>query len=190
MFWNWLKKLFQEDTDHNAVVFIGSTGEEIILDLRLPSQEKASDFDDTLKLSNCHQFNVIAKGIVYGGTEDCLDINRGEDLVVTVSLWADRKTCRFITIKGGATNIVVRGECIGNPKVAVELGMWSDQSQEKVRDVDLTNLILPAGSIIHIWNSELPKLAPGANVVVKQHPILTYLYFTFKRLIRKVTNRS
>lgn len=181
----WLGAWFQ-DTDHNAVVFIRETGEVTISEQRLPLKSEASGFDDTLKLSNCHQFKVKAEGIVYGGTEDCLDINRGEGLDVKVSLWADRKTQRFITIKGGARNIVVRGQCVGNPKIAVELGMWSDQSQLKVRNIDLTELVLPAGAVILVWNSEPPKLAPGADVVVKQRPVLTYLYFMCKKFIRSL----
>lgn len=181
----WLRGLFQ-DTDHNAVVFISASGSRIIPENRFPSRDEASGFDDTLKLSNCSHFKIKAEGIVYGGMEDCLDINRGEDLDVTVNLWADRKTQRFITIKGGARNVVVRGECVGTPKVAVDLGMWSDQSQKKARNIDLTKLILPIGSVIHVWNSEMPKLAPDAGVIVRKHPVLTWLHFMFKRFIRRV----
>lgn len=151
-------------------------------------------FDDALKItSRCTGLNVHAKAIL-GGVEDALDVNNHATAIKVI---ADRWYAfgRYIaTIKGGASDIFLWGSIVMPGKVVdVDLGNWSDQSQEKTTNVRL-HLSRADGTpvTVRVLHADKPELLPTErnyryvfpNPDAWYHRIVVWAFFTFKRLTR------
>lgn len=95
------------------------------------------DIADTLKFSGVRALCVRVVGMVHGGYEDCIDINnRCSRLAVEVPHGL-RAAGRYVaTIKGGSRDIEITGMIVQHGSVCdVDLGNWSDQSQDRTERV-------------------------------------------------------
>ena len=141
-------------------------------------------FTDTLKLSNktgC----VITSATIIGGSEDCIDINRGGNHLIRKCTIIPRG--RFgITIKGGASGILIE-DCIfdGHGSEAdIDLGNWSDQSQERTRNNRIVNCRTKDGSPIRTrceW-ADKPIVEETLTDHTRVHPILLWFFKIGKKL--------
>lgn len=129
------------------------------------------DWDDTLKISSqCRDFMLFSR-IIWGGREDCVDINnRAQNIVVGADFFPQGKYA--CTIKGGAHSVKIIGRVSVDAKeVDIDLGNWSDQSQEKTRGVCL-QLSKTAGPVtVRVLHADKPALlGNGPYRYVFPHP--------------------
>jgi len=109
---------------------------------------------DTIKVSNCSYLRIIVRGVLPGGREDCLDINNGSH---HIEVYADDWVSGGLfvaTIKGGSHDITVHGRVIrGGSETDVDLGNWSDQSDERTYNValDLSGSAKVRVRVLHAW---------------------------------------
>lgn len=110
--------------DQNFTSIVGRQGESIVLGHLTPPEGYA----DTLKVTACSDLAIVA-GHIIGGREDCVDINnRCSHIVVTADLF-EPKGQYLSTIKGGSSNITLRGYVKGHGSVVdIDIGNVSDQS--------------------------------------------------------------
>lgn len=98
----------------------------------------ATDYEDALK-GTSQLTNFIGHfGVVYGGLENCLDLNNGCRAVsFQAESWISQGKYPF-TIKGGCKHVRILGRLIGHgTEVDVDAGNWSDQSHEYVENWEL-----------------------------------------------------
>lgn len=95
---------------------------------------------DTLKFSGVRGLTVIVRGVVPGGTEDCIDFNNEcEDLVIEALEGLQPQGKYAITGKGGSRRVTIIGPILGPAEVVeIDLGNWSDQSRLRTREIVLT----------------------------------------------------
>jgi hypothetical protein len=101
-----------------------------------------------LKLSFCRNV-VVSNCEIIGGTEDCVDIVRGENIKFeNCTFFASSSTKQHITCKGGVKNIsFVDCRFIGSFKnwwngACIDLGNWTDYDdvdRPKVRNINIIN---------------------------------------------------
>jgi len=104
-----------------------------------------------LKLSFCRNV-VVRNSQIMGGSEDCVDIVRGENITFdNCTFFANTDTKQHITCKGGAKNITFKNcKFIGSFKnwwdgACIDLGNWTDYDdvdRPKVRNVQIINCTL------------------------------------------------
>jgi hypothetical protein len=116
---------------------------------------------DTLKFSRVRNLSVVAVGILEGGSEDCIDINnKCRNIFISVPHGIKAFGQYVATIKGGSTNIHLRGMIMQHGStVDVDLGNWSDQSRDITSNVSLdiwTNTGKPVKW--RMLNAAVPKL--------------------------------
>lgn len=170
------------DKDSNQTVNHGRIGHE------------SPDYDDALKItSRCTGLNVHAKHII-GGREDCVDINNHATAIKVLSDRWFAQGKYIATIKGGASDVFLWGQITdGGSEVDVDLGNWSDQSQEKTTNVRL-HLTRADGKpvIVRVLHADKPALLPSDKGYryAFPHPDAFYhravvaVFFAFKRLFR------
>lgn len=125
-----------------------------------------NEIADTLKFTS-ELYNLEGHfGVVEAGAEDVVDINnRSTWVALHAGLWNIAGSKYGFTVKGGSSDILLYGHVIGHGKECdVDLGNWSDQSNEKTRRVTL-DLYSSDGSPIRVrvLNAERPHLAPGSG---------------------------
>lgn len=144
-------------------------------------------YDDALKLSNCTDSAVRALTII-GGREDCIDINRGNQ--IEIAGCELRPAGRYaMTIKGGASKIMIRRTIItaAGKSCDIELGNWSDQSQEPTIGVTLDRVRRADGKPlkVRVWHGTRPFIADCGPVDVEMVPRpIVSLFFGYKRARR------
>ncbi len=149
---------------------------DIVLDEDLGTPALRPKWSDTLKITDgCHSLNVTAPRI-YGGAEDCVDINnQARDIVVSSTFVPQGKFAA--TIKGGAKGIVLKGNLWSRgSEVDVDLGNWSDQSNRKT-SVVLIDLETYDGKPVRVrvLNADKPIVRGSLGVVyVWPHPDAWY----------------
>ncbi len=148
------------------------------------SPENPTQYNDILKLSNAKNVDVINSYIV-GGSEDCIDMNRNCENVFISSAELCPNGKFGITIKGGSRGIIIQNvEFLRHgTETDIDIGNWSDQSNEPVRRVTLANLKSMDGKPVRVrvlWG-ERPNII-GGNVKLTVYPkILVQIY----RFLRK-----
>ena len=148
-------------------------------------------WSDALKItSQCTNFTYNGQTI-YGGHEDCVDINnRCKSIRVSAVFWPQGKY--VATIKGGTRGVNLTGSVYGNgSEVDVDLGNWSDQSQETTRQVHL-NLKPMSGKPIkvRVLKAETPTFEEGSGPYefawpkpnAWYHDLVVWAFYTFKRI--------
>lgn len=106
---------------------------------------------DTVKLtSRLTDFSVIFHGEVYGGTEDCVDVNNhSTGLHLSAKCWIPQGKY-LATIKGGSSGVTLSGSVRGHgSEVDIDIGNISDQSDNPTGLVYL-NLQHEAGDPITV----------------------------------------
>jgi hypothetical protein len=130
---------------------------------------------DTLKFSGLVSFRGHF-GTVYGGTEDCADINnRCDNVRLHAAEWRPQGQYAF-TVKGGCRNITLAGDLFGHGKtVDVDLGNWSDQSNEPTTAVTIDLYSQDDRPvIIRVLNADKPMVIGGAHRYAFPHPDAWY----------------
>lgn len=128
-------------------------------------QTSTPDWQDTNKYtSRIHDF-VHDVGNVFGGLEDCVDINNGASngMITAAAFFPQGKYCA--TIKGGSHDIRLRGTLCGHgSEVDVDLGNISDQSDAKTTGITL-DLVSADGTPINVrvLNADKPQLIEGTG---------------------------
>lgn len=129
------------------------------------------DTSDAIKVSGAYNAVILAE-IAVGGSEDVIDINHSHDIVVKID---DAKPQgRYLaTIKGGSKNIKIHVERqVGHGKYEdFDLGNWSNQNNDKVRNVEICSNAGDGTAIkIRCLNAEKPKLTCFGNYRLTQYP--------------------
>lgn len=98
-----------------------------------------SQYADAVKFSGVRRLHVIVTGIIYGGAEDCVDVNNKCYQVTLVALGGFRARGNFVgTIKGGSKQITIRGEVLSHgTEVDFDFGNHSDQSDDETQGIFL-----------------------------------------------------
>ena len=123
------------------------------------------EWSDTIKITSRCQFFTLRADVIFGGKEDCVDCNnRAEEIAVYATLF--RPQGKYLaTIKGGCAGVFLIGRVYGHGKeVDVDLGNWSDQSQEETIGVKLALESNDGKPItIRVLNAKKPKLLDGTG---------------------------
>ncbi len=149
---------------------------DIVLDEDLGTPALRPKWSDTLKITDgCHSLNVTAPRI-YGGAEDCVDINnQARDIVVSSTFVPQGKFAA--TIKGGVHGVTLIGTLwTRGSEVDIDLGNWSDQSSRKTTRVAL-NLETADGKPVRVrvLNAEKPIVVGDTRVeYIWPHPDAWY----------------
>lgn len=131
--------------------------------------ENPAEFDDILKLS--HARNGVVRGCFIGAAglqrENAIDMNRNCERIVVGDCRLASGRQNAVTIKGGCRHIQLQRVRIvpGSGHCDIELGNWSDQSQERVTDVLLEDVIRTDGQPVRVrlGHADRPAIA-GGNV--------------------------
>lgn len=142
-------------------------------------------YADALKLSNVS--NAEIKGChIYGGKEDCIDINRGCQLISISKCDLIPAGKYAVTIKGGSRVVCLSDVIIHDhgAETDIDIGNWSDQSAELTTGVYLNNVTMVDGSPVRcrvLWG-EAPTVA-GGNVKVTVVPrVLVWAWRWLRKL--------
>lgn len=149
------------------------------------------DWSDALKItSQCTNFTYVGQ-TVYGGQEDCVDINNRCKSVRVSAVF--RPQGKYVsTIKGGSRGIILTGSVYGHgTEVDVDLGNWSDQSQETTRQVHLNLKSMDGKPIrVRVLKAETPTFEEGSGPYEYAwpkpdswyHDLVVWFFYTFKRI--------
>jgi hypothetical protein len=148
-------------------------------------------YDDALKLSNVNNCKVINCHII-GGREDAIDINRGGNHLIEGCILSSRGNF-VMTIKGGAKNITIRNCTIvqQGKEVDIDLGNWSDQSQEITRYITIDNCktaeLTPLGPkpiVIRCLWADKPTILNTNHKLIIVPKWQLFLFKIFKKLLK------
>ena len=152
-------------------------------------------WSDTLKYSTGLTDFVHRVGDVFGGKEDCIDVNnRCRNVAVYAKgLWSGGKY--VATIKGGSTGTRITGRIVaGGSEVDVDIGNWSDQSDQPTTGTVLCLTRTDGRPVtVRVLNGEKPAEDPdsGPYRYVFPHPDAWYhkaavwFFMTFRRVFWK-----
>lgn len=136
-------------------------------------------YSDLLKFSN-RQNVVVINCTIYGGKEDCVDINR---LCENIRFFR----CRFIIRGKRAMTIKASGEvglkdCVieGHGKNHdIQLGNYTHTGNVKTYNIHLENVTATDGKpvIVNVMNSQKPKVIGGNVKVTVMFPLFWRVYF-------------
>ena len=142
-------------------------------------------YADTLKFSNAHGVTVRECSI-FGGTEDCIDLNRGCTYITIKDCDLMPAGKYAVTIKGGTSAIQLKNVFIHDhgDETDIDIGNWSDQSKEPTGSVILQNVCMTDGSPVRcrvLWGER--PIVIGGNVKVTVVPrVLVWAW----RMLRKL----
>jgi hypothetical protein len=142
---------------------------------------------DALKLPNIENCTVEDFDI-WGGSEDCIDANRGRNLTFRHGRCHIQGDHAF-TLKGGLDGYLLDDiELVGSPKeFHIDIGNWSDQQQAfsaKTRNGTLRGVRTADGSpfIIRVLNGDVPEIIDcGPYDIVQPMRPQVWLWWTFRR---------
>ena len=155
-----------------------------VLSCTLPGvNENPLNYSDILKLSKAT--NIVVKDChIIGGKEDCIDMNRYCEniLVEDTTVTSNGNYC--FTIKGGTKNVTLRNVVIEKHGkwYDIDLGNWSDQSNELTTNVVLDNVTSADGKPVKVrvlW-ADVPTVI-GGNVKVTVIPKGLYSIYRWLR---------
>lgn len=146
--------------------------------------DNPTQYNDILKLSNAKNVDIIG-AFITGGSEDCVDMNRNcqNVFIANTALCPNGKF--GVTIKGGTRSVIIQNvEFVKHgSETDIDIGNWSDQSNEPVRQVTLANVRAMDERPVRVrvlWG-ERPNVI-GGNVKLIVYPkILVQIY----RFLRK-----
>ena len=140
-------------------------------------------YNDTLKFSNAKNITV-SDCTIHGGSEDCIDMNNLTSIAIVKNchLYSGGQYCS--TIKGGTTNIRWTDVVIAKhgSTYDVDLGNWSDQSNDRTTGIVLENVTSLDGNPVTcrvLW-ADKPQVI-GGNVKVTVIPKIFVIIYRFLR---------
>jgi hypothetical protein len=159
------------DTNNNSIEQLKFIGFPVV----------APWWSDTLKItSGCKDFTVLAE-CIWGGKEDCVDINN-QASIITVHCDNWHPQGKYLaTIKGGSRCINLHGNVISHgSEVDVDIGNWSDQSNEPTKEVIL-GLYSKTGKpiIVRVLNGTTPIFIAETGPYVYAFPKPDTWYHSF-----------
>ena len=164
---------------------------DLTVDPALDGLDPAS-FDDLVKLSHVQRARVT--GLIVRGAgrnrENGIDLNREcEDIVIDgAQIEAGRQNA--ITIKGGCRRITLRNIVItrAGGNCDIELGNWSDQSAEPVREVVFENVRRFDGLPVRlrVGHADRPKIEGGKIKLQFWASLALKAYVQFRLLLSRV----
>ena len=182
-------------SDYNLYNFYDTdSGREFVYDDPMGDGTPTPSWSDTVKItSGCADFKLTADAI-YGGKEDCVDINnRCVGIEVVANFHPQGKY--VATIKGGVRGVLLKGILNGHGKeVDIDLGNWSDQSSQKTQGVKLDLVAYDQSPVtVRVLNAEKPVLVPGSGPYryVFPHPdawyhgLAVWFFFKFRKVFWK-----
>lgn len=180
-------------SDKNLVSYYEtSNGKVINYETDIGNPTTNPDWSDSLKItSQCTDFTFLGKAI-YGGQEDCVDMNnRCNNVRVVAEFHPQGKY--VATIKGGCTNIFLEGTIYGKGKeVDVDIGNWSDQSTNPTTGVVLDVKKADGSPVyVRVLNGAAPTLKGGNYKFIFPkpntwyHDIVVKIFMLFNRIIKK-----
>lgn len=117
-------------------------------------------YQDALKVSGVVNANISA-GEVHGGSEDVVDVNHSENILLRIQRAVPRG--RYVaTLKGGSRGIVLAiAEQVGHGKETdYDLGNWSDQSAKRTTLVSLSATTADKSAArVRVLHAHVPVLA-------------------------------
>lgn len=139
----------------------------------LGRNEPNPSWSDTLKYTSQLTDFRHQIGVVYGGKEDCADINnRCRNLRLSANEWHAQGRYVF-TVKGGSAGITLAGHIVnGGTRADVVIGDHSDQSSDPTTGVRLC-LTKRVGPVrVRVLNGDKPILDPftGPYQYIWPHP--------------------
>lgn len=154
-----------------------------------------SQIDDVLKLS--HARDVAVRGCVIraGGLqrENAIDMNRACANVLIEDCRLEAGQQNAVTVKGGCIGVTLRGVTIDRAggHCDIELGNWSDQNFDQVRDVKLIEVRRADGMPVRvrIGNSERPAIVGGNVKILWFESLLLKLYWRAKYIFTRFVLR-
>lgn len=179
---------YKSIADQDGVVLHNET-----IDPRL-TEVDPSTIDDILKFSKATNCSALHCTIDGGGLqkENAIDMNRlCNNILIQDCVLVEGKQ-NALTIKGGCTNVHILDtviEIVANSDghCDIELGNYSDQSQEPVKGVILENVTRSDGGkvVVRVINADFPEVIGGNCYVYKplwaRWPIWTIYSFLRKK---------
>jgi len=113
--------------------------------------DNLDQYSDILKFSNAKDC-VIKGSIIWGGKEDCVDMNRNCDGITVDSCHLTTYGQQHMTIKGNTRNVTI-ASCVfgGEPKnVEIELGNYSEQSDLPPQNITITDCTTASGKPVRV----------------------------------------
>lgn len=146
------------------------------------------DYDDILKLSHATNTKILSC-IIYGGKEDCIDLNRYCNNILiqdTILYPFGNYVC---TIKGGTSNVTLKNIILKNrgKETDIDIGNWSDQSNELTTNIILDNVTCYDGSPVRVrvlWGTRPTVIGGNVKVTVVPKWVVA-IYRFFRGLIKK-----
>lgn len=123
----------------------------VTLDDEFLFPENPQQYNDILKFSNA--VDCCAKNcIIAGGSEDCIDMNRNCDGIHILNCRLSPYGKQGFTIKGGSKNITIENTLftINPSNVEIELGNYSEQSDEPPTNINLINVRRLDGGAVRV----------------------------------------
>jgi len=168
--------------DKNYISYAESN-ETLIIESKTIHVDNWQDYADLLKFSN-RQNVIIRNCIVYGGKEDCVDINR---LCKNICFFK----CRFIIQGARAITIKASGEigfldCViaGHGKNHdIQLGNYTHTGNIKTYNIHIENVTSEDGKpvVVNVMNSQKPKVIGGNIKVTVMFAPFWKIYFFLRR---------
>ena len=168
-------KNYYSIADQDSVVLVNET---------LPYGGVAvDDYNDILKLSHATNTQILSS-MIYGGTEDCIDMNRYCENILVQDTRLHPFGSYCCTIKGGTKNVILKNIVLGGhgKETDIDLGNWSDQSSELTTNITLDNVTCYDGSPVRVrvlWAD--PPTVIGGNVKVTVIPKWMVAIYRFLR---------
>lgn len=143
-------------------------------------------YRDAGKMSNLHDV-VVEDSIFIGGIEDCLNINRCQNIELHRCVFKDPRRYA-LTIKGGARRVILCDCSFMGRKPEnchIEIGQYSDYELSGIRrttNIQLINCDCDSGPITtKIWRGD-KVITMGSPVTQTEIPnIIRWIYFTFRK---------
>lgn len=146
-------------------------------------------YQDILKFSNAKGV-VVDKCFISGGSEDCIDMNRGCRDIVVAHCELKPRGKYGMTIKDTSSVLISRVLFSAHGKEAdIDLGNWSDTSTEKTKNIVIHDTVASDGKPVRIrcGNADWPDISGGNCKIDYVGSYLLKAYWWAKYLWRKVS---
>lgn len=157
--------------------------QDVLIENEIIKPENCLEYSDILKFSKA-EYVVVKNCEIWGGKEDCVDMNRYcRDICIKDTKLLPRGKYG-VTIKGGSHNITLKDVTFywHGTETDIDIGNWSDQSDEKTIRVRLVNVGSNDSKPVKVrvlWG-DVPEVI-GGNVVVRKVPTILVKAYRFLR---------
>lgn len=143
------------------------------------------EYADALKFSNV-QGVVVDGEFIFGGYEDCIDINRGCMDMAFRNLRLSSGGLYVATIKGGSSNILFENITVAahGKETDFDIGNWSDQNGNLTHHIYFKNIKSEDGKPVRVrvlWGADVHVL-DNSNVKIT---VVPKFFVWVWRLLRK-----